>query len=155
MAVRRVRLRGASEPSLFVFPQPEAGVELANSGQDLRLHRAWFARERADALLATIRATTTWTVERREMYDRFVDVPREQAWFGDDRDRAFPPELGALRIELEAFAGTRFSYVLLNRYRDGADSVAWHNSGRRGHSIFAPRSIARASSRSISITAIS
>lgn len=127
MAVRRVRLRGAGEPSLFAGPSTGTGTDLAESGGDLCLYRTWLARERADALVATLLATTTWTAERRKMYDRFVDVPREQAWYGDDRERAFTPELARLRIELEAFAGTRFSYVLLNRYRDGADSVAWHN----------------------------
>lgn len=48
MAVRRVRLRGPSEPSPVVFSEPDAGVERANSGRDLRLHRAWLARDRAD-----------------------------------------------------------------------------------------------------------
>jgi alkylated DNA repair dioxygenase AlkB len=60
------------------------------------------------------------------MYDRFVDVPREQAWFGDDRERAFTPLLERVRRELEALTSVSFSYVLLNRYRDGRDSVAWH-----------------------------
>lgn len=129
MAVRKARLRGAGEPSLFADLVSSGGgsVELADSGGDFRLHRGWLARERADALLVTLATTTTWIAERRKMYDRFVDVPREQAWFGDDRERSFTPELAELRVEIEAFAGARFSYVLLNRYRDGADSVAWHN----------------------------
>ena len=63
------------------------------------------------------------------MYDRYVDVPREQAWFGDAEPAAepFTPELGSVRGELEALTHVRFAYVLLNRYRDGRDSVAWHN----------------------------
>jgi alkylated DNA repair dioxygenase AlkB len=64
------------------------------------------------------------------MYDRYVDVPREQAWYGDapgGASPAFPPELGRVRDELETLTGVRFPYVLLNRYRDGADSVAWHS----------------------------
>jgi len=145
MAVRRVRLRGPSEPTPVVFSELDAGVERANSGRDLRLHRAWLARDRADTLLTAVRATATWTA-----------VLLDQAWFGEDRECGFPPELGALRIELEAFTGTRLSYVLLNRYRDGADGVAWHGDrdipGR--YSIFAARP-ARASSWPISTTAIS
>ena len=61
------------------------------------------------------------------MYDRFVDVPREQAWFGDDRERPFSPELARVRDELVALVRAPFAFVLLNRYRDGRDSVAWHN----------------------------
>ncbi len=62
------------------------------------------------------------------MYDRYVDVPREQAWVGDDRlPWADFPELLAVRRELETATGARYAFVLLNRYRDGRDSVAWHN----------------------------
>jgi alkylated DNA repair dioxygenase AlkB len=65
------------------------------------------------------------------MYDRVVDVPREQAWFGDGPadlvDGPMISELARVRADLEALAAVRFAYVLLNRYRDGADSVAWHN----------------------------
>jgi alkylated DNA repair dioxygenase AlkB len=64
------------------------------------------------------------------MYDRYVDVPREQAWYGaapGGASEAFPPELARVRDELETLTGVRFPYVLLNRYRDGADSVAWHS----------------------------
>jgi len=127
MAVQRSRLRGAYEPSLFVEAPPPSGTELLESGGDLQLYRAWLATARADALWATLSTTTTWLRERRKMYDRFIDVPREQAWYGDDREHPFTPELAVLRRELEAVARTHFSYVLLNRYRDGNDSVAWHN----------------------------
>ena len=94
---------------------------------DVKLYRAWLATERADALLAHVRATTVWLQERRKMYDRFVDVPREQAWLGDDRELPFTPALDAVRRELETMLATPFTHVLLNRYRDGNDSVAWHN----------------------------
>ncbi len=99
------------------------------AGGDVRLWRGWLAAPRADVLLASIRATTRFTQERRKMYDRYVDVPREQAWFGDGElaDEPFTPELAAVRGELEALTGARFAYVLINRYRDGRDSVAWHN----------------------------
>ena len=127
-ASKAVRLRGAGEPGLFsaVIVEPAAEALVTGDG-DVRLVRGWLVRERADALLASIRSTTAWTQERRKMYDRFVDVPREQAWFGDDRERPFTPELLAVRRALETFTGARFAYVLLNRYRDGRDSVAWHN----------------------------
>ena len=127
-ASKSLRLRGAAEPALFsaLIAEP-AGEALVITDGDVRLVRGWLGAERADALLASIRATTTWTQERRKMYDRFVDVPREQAWFGDDRERPFTPELLAVRRDVERYTGAAFAYVLLNRYRDGHDSVAWHN----------------------------
>jgi alkylated DNA repair dioxygenase AlkB len=97
------------------------------------LYRGWLGPQRADELLAAIRARTVWLQERRKMYDRFVDVPREQAWFGEDRERPFTPELDAVRRALEALTGARFSHVLLNRYRNGNDSVAWHHDREVDH----------------------
>jgi alkylated DNA repair dioxygenase AlkB len=124
------RLRGVREAPLFsafVAHDAEDGESIVAEEGDVRLYRGWLVAARADALLVSIRATTTWIRERRKMYDRTVDVPREQAWFGDDRERPFTRELGELRRDVEALARARFSYVLLNRYRDGKDSVAWHN----------------------------
>lgn len=129
MSLTQRRIRGGAEAPLFsLLPALDpAGEVLVEGSGDVRLYRGWLAAPEADAVLASIRATTSWTQERRKMYDRFVDVPREQAWFGDDRERPFTPELDALRRRLEALTGVRFSHVLLNRYRDGRDSVAWHN----------------------------
>jgi alkylated DNA repair dioxygenase AlkB len=103
------------------------GESIVSGSGDVRFYRGWLAPDRADALLDSIRGTAVWAQERRKMYDRFVDVPREQAWFGDDRERPMWPELDAVRRALESLTGARFSYVLINRYRDGRDSVAWHN----------------------------
>jgi alkylated DNA repair dioxygenase AlkB len=130
VAVRRIR--GAREVPLFsaLLVDP-AGEAIVSGDGDVRLYRGWLGTDRADALLAAIRATTVWKQERRKMYDRVVDVPREQAWFGDGPpdlvDGPMIPELARVRADLEALAAVRFAYVLLNRYRDGADSVAWHN----------------------------
>jgi alkylated DNA repair dioxygenase AlkB len=125
-----LRLRAPAELPLFaeLAGGDPAGQALVAGDGDVRLQRAWLARERADALLASLRGgELRFVQERRKMYDRFVDVPREQAWVGDDRlpwERF--PELLAVRRELEAANGARFAFVLLNRYRDGNDGVAWH-----------------------------
>ncbi|MDQ2857736.1 MAG: alpha-ketoglutarate-dependent dioxygenase AlkB [Candidatus Eremiobacteraeota bacterium] len=122
-----MRLRGARETPLFSALCPEAaGERVVTQDGDIALYRGWLGADRADAVLASIRATTVWIRERRKMYDRFVDVPREQAWFGDDRQHAFTPELASVRRDIERATHARFAYVLLNRYRDGNDGVAWH-----------------------------
>jgi alkylated DNA repair dioxygenase AlkB len=126
--------RGAREAPLFETSfASETGETIVAGDGDVRLYRGWLARPEANALLAEIRATTTWTVERRKMYDRFVDVPREQAWCGDDREHPFTPGLEVVRRRLERLAEVSFSYVLLNRYRNGNDSVAWHNDREVAH----------------------
>lgn len=123
------RSRGVREVSLFAPADGAVGRgELPISGDGaFRLIRGWLAPEAASALLTRLQRSTTWIVERRTMYDRVVDVPREQAWYGDGCEHPWTPELAAVRDALEGIAGASFGYVLLNRYRDGNDSVAWHS----------------------------
>jgi len=75
-----LRLRGGRETPLFsAFVSAPQGETIVSGDGDVTLYRAWLDGPRADALLAHIRAATVWLQERRKMYDRFVDVPREQA----------------------------------------------------------------------------
>jgi alkylated DNA repair dioxygenase AlkB len=83
----------------------------------------------ADEVLAALVGDVPWRAERRQMYDRTVDVPRLVHTYGDgerlphallDQARAaltthYRPELG------EPFVTAGCCY-----YRDGRDSVAWH-----------------------------
>ncbi|GIF78322.1 alpha-ketoglutarate-dependent dioxygenase AlkB [Asanoa siamensis] len=70
-----------------------------------------------------------WRAERREMYEREVDVPRLLRWY--DGDEELPhPLLTAAREQLSAYyaaeLGERFVTTGMCLYRDGRDSVAWH-----------------------------
>jgi alkylated DNA repair dioxygenase AlkB len=73
-----------------------------------------------DALVNGVR----WRKERREMYDRIVDVPRLYAVLPDDG--AVPPIIESMRSVLSSRYGEAFSRISLGYYRDGRDSVAWH-----------------------------
>lgn len=81
--------------------------------------RAWFEE---------LRQGVQWNAQRRQMYDRKVDVPRLTSHF-----RLLPPEEGippAIRHAAEQVTGRTgvpFNSVGLNFYRDGRDSVAPHN----------------------------
>jgi alkylated DNA repair dioxygenase AlkB len=52
-------------------------------------------------------------------------------WYGETDKIAgtlpWTPELQAIREMVEPLAGIQFNSVLLNYYRDGNDSVAWHS----------------------------
>ncbi|MBV8637728.1 MAG: alpha-ketoglutarate-dependent dioxygenase AlkB [Candidatus Eremiobacteraeota bacterium] len=65
-----------------------------------------------------------WSSETMWMYDKMVDVPRLVARFAGDN---LPPPLEGARERVAEFLGERFTSVGLNYYRDGRDSVAWHN----------------------------
>src|ERR1700684_3665208 len=70
-----------------------------------------------------------WRAEKRQMYDRVVDVPRLQ-WFYREHEAVPAPALEACRSALSAHYGPElgepFVTAGLCLYRDGRDSVAWH-----------------------------
>jgi alkylated DNA repair dioxygenase AlkB len=81
------------------------------------------------ALLGRLLAVTPWRAEKRQMYDRMVDVPRLLCFYGEGA--ALPdPALSAFRQALNAHyaaeLGEPFRTAGLCLYRDGRDSVAWH-----------------------------
>lgn len=83
----------------------------------------------ADELFLRLREIVPWRAERREMYDRTVDVPRLVCTYGV-QDALPDPSLVAARDALnERYArelGEQFVTAGLCYYRDGRDSVAWH-----------------------------
>jgi len=83
----------------------------------------------SDELFLRLQAEVPWKAERREMYDRVVDVPRLLAFYGA-RDPLPDPLLDDMRDRLSAHyaeeLGERFVTAGLCHYRDGHDSVAWH-----------------------------
>ncbi len=83
----------------------------------------------SDDLFLRLESEVAWRAERREMYDRVVDVPRLLCHFGVS-DPLPDPLLVEARERLgdhyEAELGERFATAGLCLYRDGRDSVAWH-----------------------------
>ena len=83
----------------------------------------------ADGLFSTLLHEVPWRAERREMYERVVDVPRLVHTYGVDE--ALPhPALVAARDALSRHylpaLGEPFVTAGCCYYRDGRDSVAWH-----------------------------
>ncbi|MDV6167122.1 alpha-ketoglutarate-dependent dioxygenase AlkB [Flavobacterium sp. DG1-102-2] len=92
----------------------------------------FIGKEEADAYYHALLHTTPWKQYQMPMYDKLVTAPRMIAWYGekeDAGDSALPwtPELLALRFKIEKQTGLEFNAVLLNLYRNGNDSVAWHS----------------------------
>jgi len=83
----------------------------------------------ADQVYERLAADVPWHEERRQMYDRMVDVPRLLCFYGENEDLPLPI-LDEARDRLsEHYAkelGERFRTAGLCFYRDGRDSVAWH-----------------------------
>ena len=83
----------------------------------------------ADALFDELVETVPWHGERRQMYERIVDVPRLLSFYGED-DELPHPILTQAREALSAHYGPElgepFRTAGMCLYRDGKDSVAWH-----------------------------
>lgn len=120
------------QPSLFdeqeglLFP----GDTLEYFPDFLEAHASW-------KLLDLLQTTVPWRQHTATFYGKSVPTPRLTAWYGEPgRTYRFSgyalhplPWTEALRDlsrQLEGYTDSRFNTVLLNYYRDGKDSVAWH-----------------------------
>ncbi|WDS37210.1 alpha-ketoglutarate-dependent dioxygenase AlkB [Pseudoxanthomonas sp.] len=103
--------------SLTVVDDAEGGIRYWPGVIDQAQATRWF-----DTLVAGVE----WIHQRRPMYDRIVDVPRLQAYYGLD---ALPPQLplAAMLACVQGRVAAPYTSVGLNLYRDGRDSVAMHN----------------------------
>ncbi|PZS16184.1 MAG: alpha-ketoglutarate-dependent dioxygenase AlkB [Pseudonocardiales bacterium] len=83
----------------------------------------------ADALFERLLRVVPWQAERRQMYERVVDVPRLVCFYAEGRPLP-DPALDAAKDALDAHYGAKlgepFATAGLCLYRDGRDSVAWH-----------------------------
>jgi alkylated DNA repair dioxygenase AlkB len=83
----------------------------------------------ADELFARLVREVPWQAERRQMYDRVVDVPRLVRFYGEDEtlpDPALVQAREALSAHYRDELGEPFTTAGMCYYRDGRDSVAWH-----------------------------
>ncbi len=83
----------------------------------------------ADALFHALVTACPWRAERRQMYERVVDVPRLLCFY-DEGEPLPDPVLDDVKRALDAHYGPElgepFRTAGLCLYRDGRDSVAWH-----------------------------
>jgi alkylated DNA repair dioxygenase AlkB len=84
--------------------------------------------ETAQAWFTELRRSVRWRAQRRQMYDREVDVPRLLGYFRlDPAPDATPKAVLDAGRRVVAHLDVPFNSVGLNLYRDGRDSVAPHN----------------------------
>jgi alkylated DNA repair dioxygenase AlkB len=123
-----VRVGSMSQLSLF---EPADAVLVDDASGRIAYTARFVPPAIAEGWFSQLRDEIVWRAERRRMYDRDVDVPRLTAHFHLALDE--PPPVAAPDAILQAArqvitkTGVPFNSVGLNRYRDGADSVAPHN----------------------------
>jgi alkylated DNA repair dioxygenase AlkB len=101
-----------------------------------------FTEGECESILAKLVSSVPWEQRSVSMYGKQIVTPRLTAWYGDEKKTyaysgskfhplPWTPELLAIRDRIMPFIGTSFNSVLLNYYRDGNDSVAWHSDNER------------------------
>jgi alkylated DNA repair dioxygenase AlkB len=103
---------------------------------ELVLWEHFFPRQEADACYAQLLRETPWKQEPFTIHGKTMPTPRLTAWFGKRTSGKPPlpltPMLQRIREKVETQCQVSFTSVLLNLYRDGQDSVAWHrDKGKR------------------------
>jgi alkylated DNA repair dioxygenase AlkB len=100
------------------------------AGAWIDVRAGWLTDRLCDALLRELTDNVGWRAERRQMYDRVVDVPRLVSFHDLATEPPPHPMIEELRARLSdtyaADLGEPFTTAGLCLYRDGGDSVAWH-----------------------------
>lgn len=102
----------------------------------------FFEAGEGKALMERLIKDSLWKQRLVKMYDKEVVTPRLTAWYGDPeaynytvlgKSAPLPwtTDLLMIRKKVELIAGISFNSVLLNYYRDGNDSVAWHSDNEK------------------------
>lgn len=96
-----------------------------------------FTQAESTSLLQGLLGTIPWRQEYLKIAGKVIAVPRLQCWMGDHesqygysglrlKPRPWSSLVDQIRRRVEGLTDIDFNSVLINYYRDGQDSVAWH-----------------------------
>ena len=102
------------------------------------LYENLFDPEESQHLLLELLNQITWQQENIKRFGRSIPLPRLTAWYGDASKSytysgitmnplIWTPPLLRIKNKIEKITKHHFNSVLLNQYRHGKDSVAWHS----------------------------
>ena len=102
----------------------------------------FFDQTTSDKHFEVLLSHVEWKQEEMQMYGKTVKFPRLTAWYGDnDKPYSFSgitlspiywnDTLLEIKHKIERTAEATFNSVLLNRYRNGNDSISWHTDAEK------------------------
>ena len=95
----------------------------------------FIAKEEADALHSLLLHRTAWQQKSISLFGKTIPQPRLIAWYGERNyqysgltleAQPMPQGIIAIKQRCEQVCQSQFNSVLLNLYRDGQDSMGWH-----------------------------
>ncbi|WP_300435933.1 alpha-ketoglutarate-dependent dioxygenase AlkB [Christiangramia sp.] len=127
---------------LFGAPEEETQTHFEiRNGEYIHIP-GFFNKPEADQYFQSLLNNIEWKQESMNMYGKEIKFPRLTAWYGDnDKPYSFSgitlnphpwnKELLEIKKKIEPEAEVSFNSVLLNRYRDGNDSISWHTDAEK------------------------
>jgi len=121
--------------------KPKAGLNKIKNGEYL-FYPNFFSKSESDLFLQKLKDKIEWKQESMNMYGKQVDFPRLTAWYGENdkpysfsgitlQPKAWSKELLEIKDKIEPISTIQFNSVLLNRYRNGNDSISWHTDAEK------------------------
>lgn len=124
----------ADENAIETQPSHEA---LQMLDADVTMFRVFFSHAESDRFFLSLLNQTQWRQDKIRIYGKQIDLPRLTAWYGDpgksysysgismDPD-PWTETLLEIKSRVDREAQVRFNSVLLSLYRNGNDSLSWH-----------------------------
>lgn len=128
-------LYSSIEDSLFDMHPMKNDIPIADGS--LCLWHPLLPSPDAEALFNRLAQTLDWKQDTMTIAGKEIPIPRLQAWYGDANSQYsysgillkplnWTKELLTIKETIETITQHHFNSVLANYYRDGQDSVAWH-----------------------------
>ena len=138
-SARHPGLRGGSSRAARLAPAKLAHrnverIEL-KAGAWLQLWHHWLDDDEANALGAALVHEVAWEQRHIVLFGKRILQPRLIGWAGELpyrysgqtlEPRAWPDVARPVLASVNQAAGAAFNHVLINRYRDGKDSMGYH-----------------------------
>ena len=123
-------------------PAPDNNINIKiNNGEYIYIPN-FFNKTMANYYLKELTNTIEWKQEAMNMYGKQIPFPRLTSWYGDnDKPYSFSgitlhphpwtKELIEIKEKIDDKTQLEFNSVLLNRYRNGSDSISWHTDAEK------------------------
>lgn len=98
----------------------------------------FFNQEESDLFFSDLFSNIKWKQEIIKMFGKKMPIPRLTAWYGDEgkfyiysgikhQPEKWNETLNKIKHKVDKLANICYNSVLLNLYRHGQDSMAWHS----------------------------
>lgn len=130
-----------SQINLFNQYNEISNVFRIKDGEYIFIERFFDAGE-SKSYFSSLLKSILWKQEKMNMYGKELMFPRLTAWYGDSdkpytfsgitlKPNEWTNELIEIKKKIESETEVIFNSVLLNRYRDGNDSISWHTDAEK------------------------